>query len=156
MQRRHWMLAAAAASLGPLARAHHGWSSFDQARPIYLEGRARNVAWRNPHAELTLELPDQLQLPPDLAARPVPRQTANVDGAALLKAAQLPRRRDKRWAIELAPLPRMNAWGVPTLKDGDSLALLGFTFIEEKGDAILRAEYLFLGDQVYGLRSSPA
>ncbi|MFO1273512.1 MAG: hypothetical protein U1F50_17870 [Rubrivivax sp.] len=27
--------------LVPLAaRAHHGWSSFDQARPLWLEGRA--------------------------------------------------------------------------------------------------------------------
>lgn len=159
MHRRDLMLAAVAtagASFGPLARAHHGWSSFDQARPIYLEGRARNVAWRNPHAELTLELAEPLRLPADLATRAVPRQTASVDGAALLKAAQLPRRQDKRWAIELAPLPRMNAWGVPTLQDGDDLALLGFTFIEEKGEAILRAEYLFLGDKVYGLRSSPA
>jgi hypothetical protein len=36
------------------------------------------------------------------------------------------------------------------------IAVLGFTFTNEKGEAILRAEYLFLGDQIYGLRSSPA
>ena len=29
---------------------------------------------------------------------------------ALLKAAQLPTRKDRRWQIELAPLSRMNAW----------------------------------------------
>jgi hypothetical protein len=34
--------------------------------------------------------------------------------------------------------------------------VLGFTFTGEKGDAVLRAEYLFVGAQVYGLRSSPA
>ena len=40
---------------GGAAWAHHGWSSFDQERPIYLEGRAADVKWRNPHAELVLE-----------------------------------------------------------------------------------------------------
>ena len=42
MNRRELMLAALAApalGLPLLARAHHGWSSFDQERPIYLEGR---------------------------------------------------------------------------------------------------------------------
>jgi len=45
---------------------------------------------------------------------------------------------------------------VPQIKDGDTVGVLGFTFTGEKGDAILRAEYLFIGGQVYGLRSSPA
>lgn len=139
------------------AHGHHGWSSFDQSRPLYLEGRAQQVAWRNPHAELLLELPAEgLKLPADLAARSLPAQTAPVDGAALLKAAQLPTRRDRRWQIELAPLSRMQAWGVPELKVGESLALLGFTFTGEKGEAILRAEYLFHAGKTYGLRSSPA
>ena len=155
MYRRHLLLAAGA-SFAPAAWAHHGWSSFDLARPLYLEGRAANVAWRNPHAELMLELPASLKLPDDLASRSLPAQSANVDGAALLKAAQLPTRKDSRWAIELAPLPRMNAWGVPEIKNGDSLALLGFTFAGEKGEAILRCEYLFVGGKTYGLRSSPA
>ena len=155
MQRRHLLLVAGA-GLAPAAWAHHGWSSFDQGRPIYLEGRAANVAWRNPHAEMMLELPAEPKLPADLATRAVPAQSANVDGAGLLKAAQLPTRKDKRWAIELAPLTRMNAWGVPEIKNGDTVGMLGFTFTGEKGDAILRVEYLFLDGKTYGLRSSPA
>jgi len=79
-----------------------------------------------------------------------------VDGPALLKAAQLPTRKDRRWEIELAPLSRMNAWSVPEIKVGDTVAMLGFTFTGEKGDAILRVEYLFLGSKTYALRSSPA
>ncbi len=155
MQRRH-LLAAGTALLLPPAFAHHGWSSFDQARPLYLEGRAVNVAWRNPHAELDLDLPAELRLPPDLATRTVPAQSASVDGAALLKAAQLPTRKDRRWHVELAPLTRMQAWGVPEIKAGDAVAVLGFTFAGEKGEAILRAEYVFVGGKTYGLRSSPA
>ena len=139
------------------AWAHHGWSSFDQGRPLYLAGRATQVAWRNPHAELQLELPAEgLQLPADLATRSLPAQSAPVDGPALLKAAQLPTRKDRRWQIELAPLQRMQAWAIPEIKAGDALAMLGFTFTGEKGDAVLRVEYLFAGGKTYGLRSSPA
>ena len=154
MQRRTLMAAALSAPLA--ARAHHGWSSFDQGRPIWLEGRATKVAWRNPHAELTLELPADPKLPADLASRPLPAQSAAVDGPALLKAAQLPTRKDRVWEVELAPLTRMDAWKVPQIKVGETVGVLGFTFSGEKGDAVLRAEYLFVGGQVYGLRSSPA
>src|SRR6185295_2135426 len=96
MQRRHFTFSAAALLAAP-AWAHHGWSSFDQTRPIYLEGKARKVAWRNPHAEFELELPAELKLPVDLARRAVPAQSAPVDGPKLLGAAQLPKRKDKVW-----------------------------------------------------------
>ena len=86
----------------------------------------------------------------------LPAQTAAVDAQAVLKAASLPARRDRRWQVELAPLTRMEAWKVPDIKAGDSVALLGFTFTGEKGDAVLRAEYLFVGGKTYGLRSAPA
>ena len=159
MQRRHFMTittGAFALCAVPAAWAHHGWSSFDQTRPIYLEGKAANVVWRNPHTELTLEVAADLKLPADLAARSLPAQSANVNGAALLKAAVLPTRKDARWEIELAPLTRMNAWSVPEIKNGDPVAMLGFTFTGEKGDPVMRVEYLFVGGKTYGLRSSPA
>ncbi len=155
MHRRLVIASGALLALRP-AWAHHGWSSFDQNRPIYLEGRAAEVRWRNPHAELVLALADDLKLPADLASRPLPAQTAPVDGAALLKAAVLPTRRDPRWLIELAPLFRMNAWRIAEIKDGDPLAMLGFTFAGERGDPVLRVEYLWAGGGVYALRSSPA
>ncbi len=155
MNRRPLLLALAGAALSPLARAHHGWSSFDQNRPLYLEGTAARVRWRNPHAEMDLDLMAGLKLPADLAQRALPAQSAPVDGAALLRAAQLPTRADKRWQIELAPLTRMEAWKVPEIKAGDRVALLGFTFVGEKGDAVLRVEYLFLPSGTYGLRSAP-
>lgn len=156
MDRRTLIAAGSLAVLLQPARAHHGWSSFDQQRPIYLEGKAANVAWRNPHAELDLELASPLQLPADLKQRPLPAQSAPVEGAKLLAAAQLPTRKDKVWRIELAPLSRLSAWSVPEIQPGASIAVLGFTFADEKGEPILRAEYLFAGGKVYGLRSSPA
>lgn len=155
MHRRSFVLARGAAVLLPAA-AHHGWSSFDQDRPLYLEGRAASVAWRNPHVELDLELKPGLALPADLKQRTLPPQSANVDGAKLLANAQLPTRRDTVWHIELAPLTRMQAWKVAEIKAGTLVSVLGFTFAGEKGEPILRAEYLFVDGQAYGLRSAPA
>jgi hypothetical protein len=154
LQRRHLLLAATALPLG--ANAHHGWSSFDPERPLYLEGTVRKVRWQNPHAELDLELPAGLKLPPDLAQRPLPAQTAPVDGKALLAKTVLPTRKDKVWEIELAPLTRMQAWQVQEVNPGASLSVVGFTLREEKGEAVLRAEYLFVDGKTYALRSSPA
>jgi hypothetical protein len=159
MQRRDLMQAGALLGLagwGSGALAHHGWSSFDQDRPIYLEGKAVEVRWRNPHVELVLELPERLDLPVDLARRPLPTQTAGIDGPALLAKTVLPSRRERRWEIELAPLFRLGQWQMPEIKVGASLSVVGFTFKEEKGEAILRAEYIFLEGKTYGLRSSPA
>lgn len=137
------------------ARAHHGWSSFDQDRPLYLEGRVVQVQWRNPHAELVLALPDALRLPADLALRAVPAQTASVDGPALLAKTTLPRHRDKQWTVELAPLFRLGQWQMPEVKPETMLALVGFTFKGEDGAPLMRAEYVFLDGKTYGLRSSP-
>jgi Family of unknown function (DUF6152) len=156
LHRRTFVFSAPLLGLPAAAFAHHGWSSFDQARPVYLEGRAANVVWRNPHVEFDLDVAPDLKLPADLAQRTVPAQSAPVDGAGLLKGAQLPTRRDKRWHIELAPISRVEAWKVPPLKNGDAVSMLGFTFAGEKGDAVLRVEYLFLDGKTYGMRSSPA
>ncbi|KRD25090.1 hypothetical protein ASE39_23535 [Acidovorax sp. Root267] len=154
LQRRHVLLAASAVPLG--VHAHHGWSSFDPERPIYLEGKVLKVRWQNPHAELELEIPAELKLPADLAQRVVPAQTSPVDGKALLAKAVLPNRKDRRWEVELAPLTRMQAWQVQEIKTGAAVSVVGFTLREEKGDAVLRAEYLFVDGKTYGLRSSPA
>ncbi len=157
--RRHLVLAGLslpALSLAPAAHAHHGWSSFDTDRPLWLEGRVTKSSWRNPHAELELEVPQGLRLPPDLASRTWPAQSAAVDGRALAARAALPRRTDRRWTIELAPLSRLEAWKVAEIKPGATIGMLGYTFKDEKGEAILRVEYLLVEGKAYGLRSSPA
>lgn len=159
MKRRDVLKTSAALTAAGLclpALAHHGWSSFDQERPVYLEGKVVKSVWQNPHVELQIELPAGLKLPVDLLQRTLPAQSAPVDGKSLLAKAVLPTRQDKRWEIELAPLSRVQAWNVAEIKPGDSVAVLGFTFTGEKGAAILRAEYLFVAGKTYGLRSSPA
>ncbi len=139
MQRRTLVMAGLSAGALP-AWAHHGWSSFDVERPLYLEGRAQDVKWRNPHAEFTLALAAPLRLPPDLAQRALPAQSAAIDGRALLARAALPQRKDGRWLIELAPLSRLEQWKVPPLSQGSAVGVLGYTFSGEKGEPVLRAE----------------
>ncbi len=159
MHRRPFILTSLALPLVGLsgtAQAHHGWSSFDQDRPIYLEGKVVKATWQNPHTELDIEISSGLKIPTDLPRRSLPAQTAPVDGKALLAKAVLPKRKDTKWEIELAPLTRMQAWNVPEIKPGAQVAVLGFTFTEEKGDAVLRVEYLWLDGKTYALRSSPA
>jgi hypothetical protein len=157
MQRRLFLAAGAFTLATPrLSQAHHGWSSFDSDRPLYLEGRAAKVAWSNPHAEIELEVASSLKLPADLAKRPTPAQSAGIDGTAILAKTALPTRSDKRWELELAPLTRMQAWQVAEIKPGTPLAVVGYTFAGEKGEAVMRVEYLFVDGKTYGLRSSPA
>src|SRR5678815_5165409 len=125
MQRRHLLISLVATPV--VARAHHGWSGFDQDRPLFLQGTARKVAWRNPHAEFDLERPADLALPADLAKRTVPAQSASVDGPRLLAGARLPTRKDRVWHVELAPLTRLDAWKVAEIKNGDRIEVLGYT-----------------------------
>ncbi len=136
--------------------AHHGWSSFDETRPIYLAGKVASARWQNPHAELMLDLANPLVLPASLKTRTAPKQSAPVDAASLFAKAVLPTRRDAQWEIELSPLTRLQAWNTPEIKAGELLELVGYTSAGEKGDAILRVEFLIRGDTVTPLRSSPA
>ena len=148
-------LAAALAISAAGALAHHGWSSFDQEQPLYVEGRVKRVQWRNPHAEAVVEVPAGLKLPADLGQRKLPAQQQPVNGAALLAKAQVPAAAAGDWEVEFAPLSRMEAWQVAPLKAGDRIELIGYAGVPGK-PRLMRVEYLFVNGQAYGLRSSPA
>lgn len=136
------------------AFAHHGWSSFDEARPIYIEGRVKTVKWQNPHAELVVKVNADAKAPADLATRKMPAQSINIDAAKILAAATAPKRRGD-WTLELSPMTRIDAWKIPQPKVGDTVAAIGYTYKDEKGGPFTRVEYLLIGNQAYGLRSSP-
>jgi hypothetical protein len=53
-------------------------------------------------------------------------------------------------------LTRLEAWKIAEIRNGDRVEVLGYTTTGEKGDPVLRAEYLFVDGRAYGLRSSPA
>ena len=152
--RMGWLVAACAAMVVVPALAHHGWSSFDQDKPVYLEGRVKAVRWANPHAEVTLEVDATLKAPGDLAARAVPPQAQSVDGPGVMKKAQPPAAAAGEWTIEFAPLSRMERWSVAPLKAGDRIEVVGYTGVPGQ-PKLLRVEYLFVGGKAYGLRSNP-
>jgi hypothetical protein len=153
MQRRSWLSLALLAAALP-ALAHHGWGSFDQNAPVYIEGRVKSVEWRNPHAEAVVEVGATVALPADLAQRKLPAQSQAVDGAAIAAKARLPNAPAGDWEIEFAPLSRMEAWGIAPLKPGDRIGLIGYTGVPGK-PKLMRVEYLFVDGKAYGLRSSP-
>ncbi|MDM0045614.1 DUF6152 family protein [Variovorax dokdonensis] len=159
MKRRALVLFSASAALpllAPRAWAHHGWSGFDLSRPIYLEGRVTKSQWQNPHAELVIEVPADLKVPPALMQRSLPAQSANVDGPVIVAKAATPKRNDRQWTLELAPLSRMQAWNVKPIQEGEVISAVGYTSQGETGEAVMRVEYLFVADKTYGLRSNPA
>ena len=137
-----------------IAFAHHGWSSFDETKPIYLEGVVKSVKWQNPHAELMLEV-NGASAPAALTRFAIPKQSANVDGLTVLGSAKAPSRKDKVWEVEFAPITRMDAWKVAPIKVGEKIAVVGYTFKDEKGEATLRVEFLIGNGKVTPLRSSP-
>ncbi|TAG50265.1 MAG: hypothetical protein EAZ30_00785 [Betaproteobacteria bacterium] len=141
--------------LASVAVAHHGWSSFDETKPIYLEGTIKSAKWQNPHVELMLDI-NGAHPPEALARFNIPKQSANVDAVTVLGNAKAPSRKDKTWNIELAPLTRVETWKIPELKAGEKVAVVGYTFKDQKGEAILRAEFLIRDGKATPLRSNPA
>ena len=140
-----------------VARAHHGWSSFDQDRPLYLAGTIKATRWNNPHAELTVVVPADLKVPADLAARPLPAQSQTVDGSAILKKASAPAPSAGEWTLELAPLFRMNAWGMRDApREGARVEAIGYAGSSLSGKQFVRVEYVWIDGKAAGLRSSPA
>ena len=76
--------------------AHHGWSSFDQDKPLFLSGTVKSVRWQNPHVEFVLVVAPGLVKPADLAGRKAPAQSQSVDGSAVLGKAAVPAQADWR------------------------------------------------------------
>lgn len=49
MSRTTLFAAALAVTIPAAALAHHGWSSYDEAKPLTVTGTLQKVAWSNPH-----------------------------------------------------------------------------------------------------------
>ena len=155
MKRRNFVYLVSGALLAAPVLAHHGWSSFDQDKPLYLSGTLTQVRWQNPHIEVMLRA-DAVKLPEGIATRPVPAQQQSVDGAGILKKVQVPANAAGVWEIEFEPLSRMQAWGLSQpLKVGDRIEVIGYGLADDRNKRLLRAEYLFVNGKAYAFRSSP-
>ncbi len=154
MKRRHFIHLTIGSLLAAPVLAHHGWSGFDQDKPLYLSGTLTQVRWQNPHAEVMLRV-DATKLPEGMSSRVVPAQQQSVDGAGILKKVQVPANPVGVWEVEFAPLSRMQAWGLSQpLKVGDRIEVIGYGLADDT-KRLLRAEYLFINGKGYAFRSSP-
>ena len=154
MKRRYFVHLTIGALLAAPVLAHHGWSSFDQDKPLYLSGTLTQVRWQNPHAEAMLHV-DATKLPEGFAARTLPAQQQSVDAAGILTKTQVPANAAGVWEIEFAPLSRMQQWGLSQPpKVGDRIEVVGYGLAD--GKRLMRVEYLFLDGKAYAFRSSPA
>ena len=155
MNRRQFAYLTIGVLLAAPVLAHHGWSSFDQDKPLYLSGTLTQVRWQNPHAEAMLRV-DATKLPDGFAARALPAQQQSVDAAGILKKAQVPANAAGVWEVEFAPLSRMQQWGLSQPpKVGDRIEVIGYG-LTEGNKRVVRVEYLFLDGKAYAFRSSPA
>jgi Family of unknown function (DUF6152) len=59
MAKRLAILAALAILVGP-AVAHHGWGSYDAARPVTVAGPVLTSKFENPHATITVRASDKV------------------------------------------------------------------------------------------------
>jgi len=154
MKRRTFLGALGAALVASPVAAHHGWSSFDQDKPLYLAGTLTQVRWQNPHAEVVLRV-DATTLPDGLSTRQLPAQQQSVDAAGILKKVQLPANAAGSWEVEFAPLSRMQAWGLAQpLKVGDRIEVIGYA-LADADKRLMRVEYLFVNGKAFAFRSSP-
>ena len=65
--------AALIAAIPAVAYAHHGWSSYDESKPITLTGPLQQVSWSNPHATARIAWQGK---PWDVVLAPVSRMEA--------------------------------------------------------------------------------
>ena len=79
-------LAAALLLAAPLALAHHGWSEYDDSKPLELKGTISSAGYEHPHGIVQLQAGDKtwtvVLAPPSRMANRGLEQAALAPGAA--------------------------------------------------------------------------
>jgi hypothetical protein len=60
MLRALWLTVALVAGSTAAVLAHHGWGSYDAAKPITVVGPIETSKYENPHALITVKAPDKV------------------------------------------------------------------------------------------------
>ena len=81
-----------AATLAALpALAHHGWSEYDQAKPLTLTGKVVESGYEHPHGHIKLETPGKtwlVVLAPPSRMQPTRPSTPTASAIAATRAAR--------------------------------------------------------------------
>lgn len=79
------IFAAAAVAIAVPAAAHHGWSSYDETKPITVTGSFATVSWGNPHGTATIRWQGATW---DVILAPTPRMEARGLTQAMIAPKQ--------------------------------------------------------------------
>ncbi len=84
------LIAAAALCAAP-ALAHHGWSEYDQAKPLTLTGKVAESGYEHPHGHVLLETPGKtwrvvLAPPSRMQARGLPPEAIKAGATVTVEA----------------------------------------------------------------------
>jgi len=101
--------------------AHHGFSGqYDASRPLYLQGTVRQVRWQSPHTTLIVELPKNLEVPPEFRQLSASELGGNTQQRLTVSTNLLGRRS----RVEFPPVASMVAPLQDRLQVGDSIQLV--------------------------------
>jgi hypothetical protein len=136
------------------AQAHHGWSSYDLTRPIYVEGEVTEVIWSNPHVEVLLKTAPDLAVPAGFAQTGLPEMLEQVGGRDSVQNVRVPSEQGKTWRIEFAPIARMGGYNMSRRPEtGTRMAFVGYisrTLCDE-----MRVELVIYADgDMYPMRNT--
>lgn len=85
MTRMALFAAILAISAPAVALAHHGWSSYDESKPLTVTGTLQDVAWSNPHGSATMRWQGKQW---HVVLAPVARMEARGLAAAMINKGQ--------------------------------------------------------------------
>ncbi|QIJ60583.1 hypothetical protein [Streptomyces sp. JB150] len=136
------------------AAAHHGWEHYETTTPFYASGTVADVAWGNPHPEVTLRV-DSRRVPPGWTDRELPAELEDIGGREVLAATRAHPGDSTRLTLVLAPVERLSAWGLEgRLETGERLQVVGYP--DRDHDDELRPELIVRADgRVIRQRSVP-
>lgn len=126
------ILVAAALSISGVfatVEAHHGFVRFESTKPLYFEGRIREVYWQYPHSYVRVEVEPGVVLPPDYTPG------AEIEGRAIpqgIRAAQ-----EGLWTLVISAFWQLEKAGImgADLKENDTFRAIAYPSCDEESDA---------------------
>jgi len=113
------------------ANSHHGWGYYDTGRPLIFSAEVVEVEWTNPHPDVTIAVEAEWAAP-DARELPVPPELAALGFEAI--AAEAVQAAEGRYHLDLAPIGRLERWGLPRQPEvGDRILGVAFPSCTEEG-----------------------
>ncbi len=101
--------------------AHHGFTGeYDASRPLYIQGTVQQVRWQSPHSTLIVELPKNLEVPPEFRQLSASKLSLNTQQRLTVSSDLL----GTRSRVEFPPVASMVAPLQDRLQVGDSIQLV--------------------------------